>query len=73
MIMTAKVFIIFQHIVWGRGRGEGVGGISDPLPPPQKWSMGRRVVENGVETVTVEEDGVVKSHTRNGENTMITN
>ena len=32
-----------------------------------------RVVENGVETVTVEEDGVLKSHIMNGENMMIKN
>jgi hypothetical protein len=32
-----------------------------------------RVVENGVETVTVEEDGVLKSHVMNGENMMIKN
>ena len=32
-----------------------------------------RVVENGVETVTVEEDGVLKQHLVNGESMMITN
>lgn len=32
-----------------------------------------RVVENGLETVTIEEDGVLKSHTVNGQNMMITN
>ena len=31
-----------------------------------------RVVENGQETVTVEEDGVLKSHTVNGQQIMIT-
>ena len=31
-----------------------------------------RVVENGQETVTVEEDGVLKSHTVNGQQMMIT-
>ncbi|WAQ93467.1 DNJB6-like protein [Mya arenaria] len=71
-------FSSFSSTSFGGGGGGGGGGNFRSTSTSSKMVNGKKVVtkkvvENGVETVTVEEDGVVKSHTRNGENTMITN
>ncbi|XP_052258601.1 dnaJ homolog subfamily B member 6-like isoform X2 [Dreissena polymorpha] len=60
------------------GGGGGGGGNFRSTSTSTKMINGKRVitkkvVENGVETVTIEEDGVLKSHIVNGENMMITN
>lgn len=60
------------------GGGGGGGGNFRSTSTSTKMVNGKKVVtkkvvENGVESVTVEEDGVLKSHIVNGENMMITN
>lgn len=58
------------------GPGVGGGGNFRSTSTSTKMVNGkkvttRKVVENGQETVTVEEDGVLKSHTVNGQQLMI--
>lgn len=69
-------FTSFSSTSFG-GQGGGGGGNFRSTSTSTKMVNGKRVVtkkvvENGQETVTVEEDGVLKSHTVNGQQMMIT-
>lgn len=71
-------FTSFSSTSFGGGGGGGGGGNFRSTSTSTKMVNGkkvvtRKIVENGQETVLVEEDGVLKSHTVNGQNMMITN
>ncbi|XP_053374401.1 dnaJ homolog subfamily B member 6-like isoform X4 [Mercenaria mercenaria] len=72
-------FTSFSSTSFGGGGGGGGGGANFRSTSTStkmvngKKVVTKKVVENGLETVTVEEDGVLKSHMVNGESMMITN
>lgn len=69
-------FSSFSSTSFGGGGGGGNNFRSTSTSTKMvngKKVVTKKVVENGVETVTVEEDGVLKSHVVNGQNMMIAN
>ncbi|KAL4222461.1 DnaJ subfamily B member 6 [Mactra antiquata] len=68
-------FTSFSSTSFGGGGGGGGGNFRSTSTSTKmvngKKVVTKKVVENGVETVTVEEDGVMKSHLVNGQNMMI--